>query len=56
MLKWAREERMLSDFLYATVEAEWSDKALEGHETDAEMRKAIYRENAKRLFPWFAGK
>ena len=47
---------MLSDFLYATVEAEWSDKALEGHETDAEMRKVIYRENVKRLFPWFAGK
>ena len=53
LLKWAPRERVLygSDFPYATAEAEWSDKALEGYEMDAEMREGIYRENALRLFP-----
>ena len=57
LLKWAPKERVLygSDFRYATVEAEWIDKELEKYEMDAEMRKAIYRENALRLFPRFAG-
>ena len=58
LLKWAPKDRVLygSDFPYATVEAEWSDEALEGYEIDAEMRKVIYRENALKLFPRFARK
>ena len=58
LLKWAPRERVLygSDFPYATVEAEWSDKELEGYEMDGERRKAVYRENALKLFPRFAGK
>lgn len=58
MLKWAPKEKVLygSDFPYATVEAELSNKALEGYEMDAEVRKAIYRENTLRLFPRLAGK
>ena len=58
LLKWAPAERVLygSDFPYATVEAEWSDKELEGYEMDGEMRRAVYRENALRLFPRFARK
>lgn len=45
-----------SDFPYATVEAEWSDQALEGYEMDGETRKKIYRENALSLFPRLQGK
>lgn len=58
LLKWAPRDRVLygSDFPYATLEAEWSDEALEGYEMDAGMRKAIYKENALKLFPRFAGK
>ena len=58
LLKWAPAERVLygSDFPYATVEAEWSDKELGGYEMDGERRRAVYRENALRLFPRFAGK
>ena len=58
LLKWAPAERVLygSDFPYATVEAEWSDKELEGYEMDGETRRAVYRENALRLFPRFGGK
>ena len=58
LLKWAPKDRVLygSDFPYATVEAEWSDKELEEYEMDGEMRRAVYRENALRLFPRFAEK
>ena len=58
LLKWAPRERVLygSDFPYATIEAEWSDEALEGYEMDEEVRKAVYRENALKLFPRFARK
>ena len=53
LLKWAPRERVLygSDFPYATVEAEWSDRELEGYEMDAEDKGAIYRDNALKLFP-----
>ena len=44
-------------FPYVMVEAEWSDKELEGYEMDGERRRrTVYRENALRLFPRFAGK
>ena len=33
-------------FPYATVEAEWSDKALEGYEMEEGVREMVYRENA----------
>ena len=58
LLKWAPRDRVLygSDFPYATLEAEWNDEVLDGYEMDAGMRKAIYRENALKLFPRFAGK
>ena len=57
LLRWAPKERVLygSDFPYATVEAEWSDKAFEEYGMDAETRKAINRENALRLFPRLRG-
>ena len=44
-----------SDFPYATVEAEWSDEALGAYGMDGGLRRAIYRENALRLFPRLAG-
>ena len=47
-----RWERVLygSDFPYAAVEAEWSDRELEGYEMDGERRRVVYRGNALRLF------
>lgn len=58
LLKWAPKERVLygNGFPYATAEAEWSDKVLEGYEMDGGMREAICWENALRLFPRLAGK
>ena len=38
-------------FPYVMVEAEWSDKGLEGCEMDGERRRrAVYRENGQGLF------
>ena len=58
LLKWAPRDRVLygSEFSDATDEAEWNDGVLEGYEMDEETRKAIYRENALKLFPRLAGK
>ena len=58
LLEWAPGERVLygSDFPYATVEAEWSDQALESYGMDEGLRRKIYRENALRLFPRLGGK
>ena len=58
LLRWAPKERVLygSDSPYATAEAEWSDKELEGYEMDPETRRAIYRENSLKLFPRLARK
>lgn len=57
LLKWAPDDRVLygSDFPYATVEAEWSDEALEGYKMEAGLGKKVYRENALKLFPRLAG-
>ena len=57
LVKWASRERVLygSDFLYATVEAEWSDRELEGDEMDEGMRRTVYRGNVLRLFLRFVG-
>ena len=57
LLKWAPMERELygSDFPYAKIEAEWSDRALQKYEMEVGMRKAIYRENALKLFPRLVG-
>ena len=58
LLRWAPRDRVLygSDSPYATDEAVWSDTELEGYEMDAETRRAIYRENALKLFPRLAQK
>lgn len=56
-LKWAPKERILyaNDYPYATVEAEWSDAALEEYEMDEGLRGKIYRGNALGLFPGLFG-
>ena len=52
-LKWAPAERILygSDFPYATVEAEWNDKALGEYQMEEELRRKIYSGNGLRLLP-----
>lgn len=57
LLNWAPEGRVLygSDFPYATIEADWSNRELEGRQMDAVTRRAIYQINAVSLFPRFVG-
>ena len=56
LLKWAPADRVLygSDFPYATVEVEWSDRALDGYDMEKGLRGMIYKENALGLFPRLA--
>ena len=53
LLKWAPADRIMygSDSPYATIEAEWNDKAMDEYPMGEELRQKIYRDNALRLFP-----
>ena len=50
------EDTVWKYFPYATVEAEWNDKALGEYQMEEELRRKIYRGNGLRLLPRLGAK